>query len=205
MLSKYYNGDSENLANEIEIEDNSSMLRILMSVLLYQNSDGSIYLRKIIQNSCPSKLLSGNNCWKISSEFSLYGVLLAKIHDLFQVKSYSQRLVWLENSWNTDQIISIETKSINYSPFGIKRKGESVIISNLPIGIIHGDLYEGNVVISPINFNTITAIFDSRHSGIIILLVDLVNEQYRFTENITGKKEKPPSWFNVEDTSRFID
>lgn len=182
--------NSENLANEIEIQEQLIDAGILCPCYI-QNSDGFYLFKENNTEIVVSKLLSGTTVEKISSEFCFnMGVLLAKFHRSVSKLNHTHK-GWLNrNSLNTDsKLFQLNKNPLIISLLELKEKGESVIYnSNLPIGIIHGDLYEGNVLVSPINSNTITAIFDFEHSENNILLVDLARTILSITEDITGKK-----------------
>lgn len=182
--------DSEDLANEIEIQKQLSDVGILCPCYI-QNSDGFYLFKENNTEMVVSKLLPGTTVKKISNEFCFnMGVLLAKFHRSVLKLNHTHK-GWLNrNSLNADsKSFQLDKNSTITSLSELKKRGESVIYnSSLPTGIIHGDLYEGNVLIGLVNPNVITAIFDFEHSENNILLVDLARTILSIAENTTGKK-----------------
>lgn len=182
--------NSENLTNEIEIQKQLVDVGILYPCYI-QNSDGFYLFKENRTEMVVSKLLPGTTVKKISNEFCFnMGTLLAKFHRSVSKLNHTHK-GWLNrNSLDSDSKLFQSNKNpLITSLLKLKEINESIIYdSGLPMGVIHGDLYEGNVLVSSVNPNIITAIFDFEHSENNILLVDLARTILSIAEDSTGKK-----------------
>lgn len=165
----------ENLINEMIIQGQLEVKNINCPKYI-KSSKGDYIIKEQGVEAVISKLIPGISNVRITNKFCFnMGKVLAEFHESV-LKLDHPHQGWLNrNSINT----KLGEISKGLSPLvplliNLKDRGESVIYNcDLPRGIIHGDLYEGNVLVNPRNLDTVTAIFDFEHSEENILIIDL--------------------------------
>ncbi len=117
---------------------------------------------------CVEKKVLGQVIEKVDAEFcKKCGELLAKFH-LFVGNLPEENTGWLDKE-STE--VPLRSSSTTKKAVTLVKQNQKIYSTNLPTGIIHGDVHEGNVLVD-LN-NEISAIIDFDESEYNILLVDV--------------------------------
>ncbi len=163
-----------NLKNEILIQD-QLIKKGVQCPKYITNKDHKYLFQKKGVKAVASKLIPGIKVGKVITNTLCFnmGEVLAKFHTSVSKLDHPNK-GWLNSTSINAKLVDQNKSDLLLSLIEMKNISKAVIYkSNLPKGIIHGDLYEGNILLNTEDLDTVSAIFDFEHSEENAFIIDI--------------------------------
>lgn len=190
VIKIFLNAKTKNLLNELTIQNQLDKNGINCPKYIKGNTGDYLFNKNGIVASI-YKFIPGVECSNITNKFCYdMGKVLAEFHKSVTHLKHPH-CGWLNRNSDIIRLINKisddKVKKLISRLSDLKNINENIIYSvDLPSGIIHGDLYEGNVLVDTKKGNSIVAIFDFEHTEENIFILDMARTILSIAEEGTS-------------------
>ena len=177
------------IENDIAIQRQLREAGIVTPSYLQNSEDGYIFSKNGIL-AVVSKKIEGKVPTEIAEPLCVaMGEMLGRFHTSVHFLTHPHK-GWL-NPEIAKEFPAVETNETTVAAEALLDEGIAIYTQDLPHGIIHGDFHEGNLLVSPEDQSSISAIMDFEESEENLFIVDLARTSIGVCTSDNGTKLDP--------------